>query len=191
MGSLATPEKLFWLDDEPWFLSGLAFAAPPGKALDLEDFLQRTTFALDFEEGERMVTGQEFDLYILDGDFPGRLADHRRSWMEQYLDVSRRGECLRLPYELARRDDTVIGCNFKSFYERCLRERGRRVIVFSVSDNALRQSAELGLPFYSKVLKTPADVLRSLASDPRRNFDMPDAWEHGTGIELVERYLTR
>lgn len=157
----------------------------------VDDLFSRVTFAYDLDEGRRIVSGADFDLYVLDADFPDALLMDRRAYIEAFMrdtksDVARWEEFVT-EYE---HQGHVVYDNFVPFYQRCLDGRHGKIIVYSSSMVAIHTARRLDLPFYSK--GTPPDNVRWwLAHSARMSGSglTADGWEHGGKDELIERYI--
>ncbi len=85
-------QRIFWLDDSPNFFDRMeAVARQHSLPLDISALLRRATFAFDLEMAVEIVQREQFDLYILDADFPNRMPDERRSSLDAYLAKVRAG----------------------------------------------------------------------------------------------------
>ncbi|MDO8510941.1 MAG: hypothetical protein Q7S55_02135, partial [Nanoarchaeota archaeon] len=62
-------QKIFWLEDTPDIL-GDVLRICAGHNVDRASLFSRTSFAPDYQTGANMVQNRDFDLHILDGDFP-------------------------------------------------------------------------------------------------------------------------
>ncbi len=196
MGTQGTFEKIFWLDDTPFFLEKLSeIAREGGRSLPLEDLLARCTFALDFETGVRIVSDQEFDLYILDGDFPDKLPPSQQERVTEFLGALRKGQPFRVDYEAENCGVGSKGNNFVRFYKRHVR-KDKPVVVFSASDQGSDAASIFAcwdkLPFYTK-RDTDLSVLFFAVNLFGRSYSglTTEGWEFGGKKELVERYLIR
>lgn len=177
--------NIFWLDDNPWFLS-YKLSHPN---LDLKKLLQRVTFAYDFEDGERITKASEFDLYILDGDFPNRLLDSRKEQLKEQISALTRGE--KVEIKSYYQNDQVYG-NFMNFYRKQLTEKNDKTIVYSIADTAAAEAFSLDLPFYHKSIRTSEQIIHqvNISEHPFKiDKDKLKVWEHGITNELIERYL--
>ncbi len=68
-----TYQHIFWLDDSPNFFDRMeAVAQQHALSFDLFSLLRRTTVVFDLEMAVEVVSREQFDLYILDADFPNR-----------------------------------------------------------------------------------------------------------------------
>ncbi|GAG01548.1 unnamed protein product, partial [marine sediment metagenome] len=154
--------KIFWLEDYPDLLSKLASRF----SLNLEMILEKTTFAHDFETGREITGHKEFDLYILDGDFPNRISEEHLKGVEEYLQRIKRG--------IWNKDDFIQGLsdmglnNFSRFYTQCLANTPGKKVVFSASTFAPALAYHLGLPFYAKG-SMPEEGVREMVADHLSN----------------------
>ncbi len=175
-------DRIFWLDDNPSFLS---FLPQVSRELDLQGLLGRTTFAYDFQMGEEIVGKSEFDLYILDGDFPSRLHDGRRHYISQFLQALRQGLNVRFFGEESRESNTFV-----RFFKQLL--AGRRAVVFSLSDDAILPAHNLGLPYFAKGLEDKSDIVKTLEYSLRfRDGTRREGWECGGIEDFVKSYLIK
>ena len=183
-------ERIFWLDDNPWFLDKFSTF----HNLDLAPMLRRVTFAHDFEDGRRIVEEREFDLYILDADFPKILDSTRKQNLIDKLDYLRRRE--KAVIGLYPQDNTVENY-FLDFYEENL-DKNMKVVVYSISENAPKAALKLGLPFYSKsssweTSKKIKERMRMVRPDLEISEDELEVllrdWECGSSKMFVDTYL--
>lgn len=73
-------KNIFWIEDDS---EGVVKALKFESSKSLDESLNRVTWAPDFITGEKIVKSQEFDLYVLDIDFP---RDNRITKDEVYLN---------------------------------------------------------------------------------------------------------
>lgn len=195
MGTQGTFERIFWLDDTPFFFEELSEEArETGSSLPLEDLLGRCTFAFDLETGVKTVSEQEFDLYILDGDFPDELPPFQRTRVDEYLDALRNGR----PFRVNPKDETMVRGKSNNFIRmrKHLKNKEKPVVVFSASDQG-RDAASCyacwyNLPFYTK-RDTALSTLLFAVNLHRESYQglTTEGWEFGGKKELVDRYLVR
>ena len=183
-------KKIFWLEDNPDFFSWFRWLAQDiGVEFDLSELLSRITFAYDFQSGKEIVAANQFDLYVLDGDFPHRLSDQRKATIDACVENIRTTGAAVLPSDSVAQDAVVYN-NFVRFYKECLSGR-QGVVVFSMSYDAIRPSCDLRLPFYFKRGDDPEGVVSWLKRSGHLYADEPeiDGGEYGSKKELLERYL--
>lgn len=173
-------EKLFWLDDSPTFL--------PSLGIDLVALLNRTTFAFDFNQAKNIVSRvTDFDLHILDGDFPNEIETDLRVALNDWLESIRRGN---EPDVFTRYSGNIEYDNFIPFYEQLLQDR--KVIVHSASLVAAEYACKVHLPFYSKRSGYNEKDVEHMVDSAWRTTGWkldPEGWEFGSTKDMVERYL--
>ncbi len=179
-------KNIFWLDDNPYFfpfIENVQNKKEPG--LDITDIFSRTTFAQDFKTGTEIVRSHDFDLYILNADFPEEMpSSSREEWKKYFLEVQAKTRKLdRTPKFSGHK----VG-NFVPFYKQNL-EGKNNVVVFSSSMSAIVPATELKLPYYYKLL----DMNRRDISEFAVNFGSDDLeirnWEHGCLEDFIQKYL--
>ncbi len=158
----------------------------------VDALLSRVTFAYDAEEGERIVSRQPFDLYVLDADFPVHMPSDRRDYVHQFMQEARAGKRKWMDFErnYGYHDGSVNGDEFEQFHERCLRDVSGKIVVYSNSLIAIHTARKLGLPFYAK--GTSSENVRGWLTQFARTSGSgltADGWEHGSMDDLIERYL--
>ncbi|GEM_PF-1952929 len=208
---MAKYNKIFWLEDMPDFLERYFHKAKHLK-LKRADLFSRTTFAHDFEEGSKKINGQ-YDLYILDADFPTVCEPEHRQKTEKCLKMiqENKWEYRRI---LHCTDDTEVN-NFAKFYRQFLTENKNKVVVLSMSSLAPIIAFALNLPFYckggldEKECKNDAklwqdhikreteikdDELERICAKfnvNRKSLDLSglEKYECGAGIDFIKKYL--
>lgn len=212
-------QQIFWLDDSPNFFDRMEDVAREERLpLDLSALLRRTTFAFDLEMAVDVVLREQFDLYILDGDFPNRASDKRRASLDAYLAKVRAGP---VDYwkEYPRDGDHEgnINGNGFIFYEQQHAHfpSNAKILMHSMSLAAPVLAYIFDLPIYAKN-DEPEEIARQLQRDYSEwRFDhILNAWErfvqknggdvqklpirpqadlsnyeYGGRKELIERYL--
>lgn len=143
-------ERIFWLDDFPSFLYGLG-----RHGVNIRELARRTSFAFDFEHGEEILKSGDFDLYVLDGDFPNRLSFERREFLREIVRKIERGEKVSLEEMMelqtgGRYSSQEGDFNFMRFFQKHLEGRDKEVVIYSMNDFAPVMGFNLGLPVYSK-----------------------------------------
>ncbi len=186
-------QRIFWLDDNPGLIGMLAeIAVQDYDVPSVDALLSRVTFAYDAEEGERIVSHQSFDLYVLDADFPINMPRDRRDYVHQFMQEARadKGNWMDFERDYGYANNTVNGDEFEQFHERCLRGITGKIVIYSSSLIAIHTARKLGLSFYSKG-KSSEDVRGWLAHFAKIEGSglTADGWEHGGIDELIERYI--
>lgn len=186
---MQTYEHIFWLEDNPDFLDFFEILAKDiGSSLNLEQLLGKITFAHDFKDAARIVPERSFDLYILDADFPDEMNSLRKAELKTYLERLRQRE----PENSFTFSSTgARDNNFIKFHDFFLRSKSK-VVIYSMSYDAIRPAYDLKLPFYFKRGDDPQEI-RSWLLKTQRHHSRKLAvqeWEYGTTKELLERYLT-
>lgn len=213
-----TYQRIFWLDDSPNFFDRMeSVAQQAALPLDLSTVLRRTTFAFDLEMAIESVQREQFDLYILDCDFPNRASDERRAALDAYI-AKVRSEIVDHWREYPRDGDHKdnVDNNGFIFFERHynLIPLDAKVLVHSMSGAAPVLAYLFDLPIYGKN-NDPAEVRRVLLTSFDRREYPPwahqrfigkvgdlgkwyearcpaptlDCYEYGGRRELIERYL--
>ena len=90
-------EKIFWLEDNPYFLPYLSRRVKDAN-LQLSYLLSRVTFAYDFLGGERIVRTNDFDLYIINGDFPDNMRQARKAELDYDIEALAGNESLTIRF---------------------------------------------------------------------------------------------
>ncbi|MBI5001784.1 hypothetical protein HZC31_00195 [Candidatus Woesearchaeota archaeon] len=149
-----TYQRIFWLDDSPNFFDRMEnVALEAALPLDLSGLLRRTTFTFDLEMAVDVVSREQFDLYILDADFPNRMPDERRASLDAYLVKVCAGVVDHWKeYPSDGDHQGNVNNNGFIFYEQ---QRSHfapeaKVLVHSMSDAAPVLAYLLDLPMYSK-----------------------------------------
>jgi hypothetical protein len=181
-------DKIFWLEDNPTFLSWLVEDSDSG--LNIKNLLKRVTFAYDYEMGKDIIGKEDFDLCILDGDFPLKLDEKRRKYIDDFL-VATPLEGYKFKWA-DNYEDNMEYNHFLKFYKECLSPK-QKVVVYSMSKEACYHAFKIGLPFYFKREKAE-EVPKNLKIFRHNSLDVTDPvkisnWEYGGPKELVERYL--
>lgn len=199
-----TYSRIFWLDDEFDFMGQILAKGAPF-SLVRDDLLSRTTFAFDYETGERIVKTEPFDLYILDADFPLRGSQKHNDLVAEFIRTAPIGITPADAWDIVPEDTEHTGPSvnhFARFYNEQLRQLGKKVIVFSRSSMAPMTAYHMELPFYSKTLDArmikelvqdhPAEYLDWLPEHyPKRAIENVNAWEAGSMEDLIRRFLTK
>ena len=149
-------DRVFWLDDHPIFLPWLQQGLHPS----FSELMNRTTVALDTNEGASIVAEQEFDLYVLDADVPD-VSDYNRGRLRQFIADLISGKEVRIN-DYVRKPGS--GCDdFVAFYFDHLKDKipeDAKVVVCSVSKDAMASAYALGLPGYVKGVGRKSSVER-------------------------------
>lgn len=195
-------QQIFWLEDSPDIL-GDVLRICTEHGIDKDSLFSRITFAPDYQAGADIVQDKDFDLYILDGDFPEATSE---GWKKNYWNfmqqISINTQHLHFKDKYG---DGYIGRstnNFAPFFQQYLQDQNK-TIVYSVSTIAPTVAFHYGLPFYSKALDR--DMIKGLVEERMndegflsrfipahitlKNRDYLERWECGSRFELVERYL--
>lgn len=189
-----TYQRIFWLDDRPDFFDSLEYLTKEaGLSLDLSALVRRTTFAFDFEMGREILERKQFDLHILDGDFPNQAPDGRRAALAAYLAKVRDGPVNyweEYPNYKNREED--IPNNFVPFYRTCLSRLSadKKVLVFSSSNEAPVLAYLFDIPIYAKNQdgeKVPLELVRKFAA---RDFSRPFS-RFGVHEGVEEQFLQK
>ncbi len=201
-------QRIFWLDDNPNFLVEILKQCSE-KGYDRDSLLSRITMSYDYETGERIIQGDLFDLYILDGDFPNLLSVERKAYVDDFIaKVTHQTKSHDFKFLDGLSDGSVVACNFVNFYLNILRNREAKTIILSLSSRASLYAFNLSLPFYGKYLRGREEIKKEVMSreywqheDIKRRFSSDinvhdllrevETWECGNMDELVERYLLK
>lgn len=194
-------QKIFWLEDTPHIL-GEVLRICSGHNLDKDSLFSRITFAPDYQAGAEIVHKQDFDLYILDADFPDAT---REGWKEQFWQLMQQVSAdTGYMYFKDRFGEGYIGHstnNFAPFFDEFLSGRKEKTIVYSTSTIAPAVAFHYGLPFYSKAMEKDGikenitknvlnkRILHYLPHLPPKNLDFLEQWEYGSRFDLVKNYL--
>ena len=201
---MAKYNKIFWLDDRPDFLE-LFFRET---SLKREELFARVTWAYDFEDGAKKVQG-DYDLYILDGDFPDSTSLAEKKMIDDCLEKIRTNEWSDRLLGL----ENPVANNFARFYTEFLTGKNN-VVVLSMSTFAPLVAFPLGLPFYCKgglnpeetkddeklwrehinKVGVPHDYLEKKIAEffiDRKPVDLSclEAYECGAAIHFIQKYL--
>lgn len=144
-------KKIFWLEDHPHFGTIEDIWELSGKKISKKTLLENSVFAYDFVSAEKILSsGDEFDLYITDGDFPRDMPESQKRRVDDYLkklkDIE---ECEYAGY---------LEGGFQNQYPNAFVELGinhfldKNFVVHSMSRDAKVLSFLLGWPFYAKYL---------------------------------------
>ena len=198
-------QRIFWLDDNFAFL-GRFLHISKSYGLTKESLFAKVTFAYDQEMGESIIKNKDFDLYILDGDFPRITSEKYREKLNVFLNgITSENKHYAVCDELNKLSNETKGPfvnRFAEFYLNNLRDKTGKVIVHSLSSFAPHIAFHLGLPFYGKVID--ADdikiIVNKLIDDPsidyfigsvyKKNVSFLEGWEIGSCEDLIKRYLT-
>ncbi len=198
--------RIFWLEDSPDIL-GDVLDILDSHGFDKDSLFSRTVFAPDYQSGAEIVQKEDFELYILDADFPEATSEawkkHYWNFMQQVSIDTRHLDFDR--YFKDRLGEGYIGRstnNFGPFFDQYLRERTGKTIIYSISTIAPAVAFHYGLPFYSKALEK--DEIKGCVKEsidkkqikkyipPHLNpktIDLLEEWECGSRFDLVQRYL--
>ncbi|PIN79715.1 hypothetical protein COV16_02820 [Candidatus Woesearchaeota archaeon CG10_big_fil_rev_8_21_14_0_10_34_8] len=172
--------RIFWLDDSPNFFDRMEVVAKRELlSFDLTALANRTRFAFDLEMAIQIVKQDQFDLYILDGDFPDRMPDERRAALEAYIAKVRTGLVDHFNDYPRKEDheDNVYNNGF-IFYGGVQFPEDAKVVVHSMSLAAPVLAYIFGLPIYTKNDR-PEEAAEQLKKDfAAWRFDrVSGAWE--------------
>jgi hypothetical protein len=140
-------KKIFWLDDHPDILATSYIKEFSNGKVSADQLLEKTVFAYDFEMGREILASGEyqFDLHIMDGDFPRVMEQVQVQRVDKFLQKLRTGgkrPCL---------EDGFKGQYYNAFVEFCLDHLlNKEFVVHSMSRDAERLSFLLGWEFYGK-----------------------------------------
>jgi len=205
--------KIFWLEDMPDFLE-YYFSNGAHTGLNRNDLLARIAWAHDFEEGASIVQNSDFNLYVLDADFPDVCTPQHRKNVEDCLRMIKNNN---FEYgNIIRDNNDVVTNNFVKFYQQFLLQSKNRVIVHSMSTLAPIFAFALNLPFYCKgglnkdECKNDAQLWRAhikmeaedMKDDEiteffarlkinKKSFDLNqlETYECGSAVHFIERYI--
>jgi hypothetical protein len=187
-------ERIFWLEDLPH--SVLPYLKLGD--VDMDEFFDKTTFAFDYQQGKDVLqNGEEFDLYVLDGDFPDMLSEERRGFLSNYVRDFFLGKTVS--HEDALRlegDESRYGkewaLNFQRFFMENLESVKEKVVIYSreilvgVAGNAL------GLPVYCKRNYVDLEERDKLIDKivQENNLEMAKRMIYGTRREFIQEHLS-
>ena len=140
-------KKIFWLEDFPYIDSVMNVEELSGGKLKRLELLNNVAFAPDFKNGEKILKSSDFDLYILDGDFPDEMSPDIFLKYNKFVEMLKKKEDIKYPWWGHK---NLHHSAFIPFYLTHLSEKN--VVVHSMSENAKKLSFLLGLPFYQKSL---------------------------------------
>lgn len=178
--------RIFWLEDNPSFLQYLE--------TDMSSLLSRVTWAHSFEQGGKVISQQDFDLYILDGDFPDRIPEDRERYIRDFICAMNEKRRSSFSFNDGQKYGGKLWNNFIRFYGALLDET-KSVVVCSMSFDAAMRAFEKGLPYYSKSIsddknETTCRIRKSLGiSLDRALAPRLETWENGDLRDLTVRYL--
>ncbi len=204
-------ENILWIEDSPDIL-GEVLRICSQQGVSKDSLFTRTVFAPDYHSGAELVRAQEFDLYVLDGDFPDKTSE---TWKSKYWDfmelVSTQTKFLEFVRYFKERNDDRWGegyighstNNFSRFFSEFLSEKSGKTVVYSVSTIAPTVAFHHGLPFYSKALDKELIekvIAENIDYEPflslyipshitPKSIDFLNQWEYGSRFDFVERYL--
>lgn len=135
--------KVLWVSDIPRYLGLLRQEELMGNFLPT--WLTRVTFALSYEDATKALGEQEFDLHILNGNFPMTTLSENEVEIKLYLDSQGQYDLPRLP----RSQDLVRG-NFINLYRNQIQGRNGETIVFTGDIFNLMKGRLEALPFFLK-----------------------------------------
>lgn len=175
--------RIFWLDDSPNFFDRMISTAQDAQLVfDLSAVARKTTFAFDFEMGREIVEREQFDLYILDADFPHRMADARRAALDEYLNKVRTGPINHWKeYNWKGDHQRNVNNNGLIFYEQLHQHipSDKKVVVHSMSLNVPILAYLFDLPMYQKHSQPVDDIKQNITQHfINLRFDhIPGAWD--------------
>ena len=179
--------RIFWLEDNPDFMHWLCNTAYTPHA-DMDNLFSRVTFAFDFEMGLDILSRGQFDLHILDGDFPDDSPPARRSYLQKYLQ-----EQSMNPIRIGVKGE-IVNSNFIRFSKECLVGR-QPLLIYSLSERAAVGACARQLPFFHKTSDADgARKIKEYIESCTQEFphELPfllESWEVGTDQELARDYL--
>jgi hypothetical protein len=205
--------SILWVEDNPDFLKFWSIMHPD---LNVKELVKNVTWAHSKKEAEEKYASSNFDLCILDGDFPPDMSPERLDYINNYLIRLKKGQ----PVEYFKFDSGETRgspwSNFIPLYKNTMYPKGQKTIVFSLSQIALPQAYTMGLPYYSKWSDDSSQVREELrrlidnslisfqhvdfGADPRSEAagnvikklmskESIECYEIGCDRELIERYL--
>src|SRR3989344_1614594 len=190
-------ERIFWLDDCPDVLGNLLSI---GKkfGLERESLLPRITWAYDSEMGANIVKQHDFDLYILDGDFPDTTSNEQKKSIDDFLTKVNHS-LLWVDSPLPSCGYDTIDSNFARFSTTHLQNK-TPVVIFSMSTIAPVSAFHLSLPFYGKAIPkwgvldsaqrrlTCEDTISPyIPKNLRKTQPGLAQWEHGDWEEFIQK----
>lgn len=194
--------NIFWLEDSPNILGNILQICARHE-ITRDSLFARTTFAPDYHSAAEIVRVREFDLYILDGDFPEAT---NTGWKSQYWDFMRQvsSETTYLRWEDKYGEGNIGRStnNFARFFTEFLTKK-RKTVVYSTSTIAPKVAFHYALPFYSKALDKEGikTMITEKIDDDQflaryipahiipKSLDFLKEWEYGSRFDFVERYL--
>ena len=194
-------DKIFWMEDMADWL-GYTIKDCAHHGVDKDSLFSRITFACDYEQGAEIVNREDFDLYIIDGDFPNSTTiGEKEQFANDLASVNAETELNDLSGEIARNS---LSCNFVKFYRKFLTEKSGDAIIYSGNLIAPQLAFHLDLPFYSKWAdeKVTEWAIRKDGYGEHLMWLLPKGvemrpphllnnWEHGSREDLIKRYLVR
>jgi len=150
--------KIFWLDDHPQFSTIKMIDDFSKGRITHKKLLEHTTFAYDFETGEEILrSGEEFDLYIMDGDFPVQMKQEQKQRVDEFFERLKQDP--ENSYK-SRLEGGYRDSYYSAFIEFTIKHlQGKPFVIHSMSQEALNQSFLLGFPFYKKGLANETDKI--------------------------------
>jgi len=138
-------KKIFWLEDHPsfWTIEGIEELSE-GK-IKKGYLLDNTTFAYDYVSAEKILkSGDTFDLYITDWDFPAKMRESQKERIDAFFDELRVGEPGKLEGGFR---DSYYGAGAEFSFRYLL---DKNFVVHSMSSDAKRLTFLLGWSMYEK-----------------------------------------
>lgn len=191
--------NIFWLEDHPDDLIGI----DQTENVSLTEVLHSTTMAHDYVTGREIVSEEDFDLYVLDGDFPYQIAEQHMEKVAECMELMKNGKFK----DVEKIKEITQGANnmFAEFYLNNKDDINGDVVVFSRSQLVPHLASRMGLPCYSKQ-SFSEDVIRRrvMTAEGRSMFEIRialpesisaripsdiDRWECGNVRDFVARYL--
>ena len=214
-----TYKKILWVEDNPEIIESVQLASKHFRSQDnLVALLDRITWAFDRESAMQSASENEYNLIILDADFPDKLEEQRRQYIKDWLRERYEGK--KTDFEpLSRFSGEVniygllwnlkennteklskpikapyaIGDNFAQLYAESLIQLQTPIVVLSSSLVAPDAAFCLKLPFYSKGIRTrknePPLMHKDVLDYPMTDREFLKTWEYGNIDVFIEKYL--
>ncbi|MBC8495064.1 hypothetical protein H8D36_02835 [archaeon] len=171
--------NILWVSDIPRFLERVKEHAAFEDSEKMVALMNRTTFALSFEEAfkaiQKPVNGG-YDLCIMNGSLPTQIFSESKNQVREYLQNGAVGELPRLPR------GCIESGNAMSFYRNMLSGSDTRTVMLSSNVYNLVGGRPENLPFFHKPSVTRDDLIRVIG------FEQSEGEFHGH-VELLPEEL--
>ncbi len=137
--------RIFWLDDHPDIEAVEYIENLSNGQISRARLLEHTIFAYDYKSGERLVSKEDYDLYMMDGDFPMEMNSAKLEAVQKFMEELKQG--VRNPRLRTDMDGTRPNAFIEFTLDYLL---GKNFAVYSSSLDAEKSSFLLGWPFYKK-----------------------------------------